>query len=103
MRRLSYALFAAGLALVPTAAGVTTALTTVSVHAAYADDWNCDDSYMPCDGSNMDYLTGDVPYPDYVADAPPWFDPIYGQNLGDPGDPTYEEPQPWWGDDGPYW
>lgn len=70
----------------PAASTVALAATTASVvtaPAAHADDWNCDDSYMPCDGANMDYLTGDVPPPS---------DPIYNQGLGDDGSSLVSDP-----------
>lgn len=112
MRRLAHLFAGLVVAVGPTAgllsfAGTTaaTVATVAAPTAAHADDYNCDDSYMPCDGSNADYLDGEQPYP-YDDITPYWTDPIYDQSLGDPGeDLGYTPPADTWdplGDD-PFW
>lgn len=103
MRRLAHLLAGLVVAAGPTAGLIslagTTAATVATVAApvaAHADDYNCDDSYMPCDGSNGDYLDGSQPYP-YDDITPPPDDPIYQTELGD---------SDWWflyGGDISYW
>ena len=86
--------------LSPTAAAVA---SVAAVPAAHADQYDCDASYLPCDGSNLDYLDtlGDTPMPhdavtDGLGDQPVvsdngWLgDPNFDEPLGDPGDPWWD-------------
>jgi hypothetical protein len=61
------------------AIALPTLATIPSATVAHGDDYDCDASYMPCDGSNADYLTGEVPPPS---------DPIYQTSLDDETDGT---------------
>jgi hypothetical protein len=68
-------------------AGMTpAAFLAAPVHAVHADQYDCSNSYMPCDGSNLDYndSLGDTPMP-YDENWEGWSVP-YDTNspLGDP-------------------
>ena len=96
MKRLLQAFVCAGMVTIAPIARVAALApvlhTTIGITAAHADPYDCDASYLPCDGSTLDQINPDDPeyaIPD-DPDDPYWYAP--GEDVPDPWDPIYAEP-----------